>query len=107
MIQVIYYREYHRVTIDGHALSGTPGHDLVCAGASTLAYTLAANVVKLDNMNQIRDSVIVLEPGKAEISCKPRGKYIAIVSLVFNAVCVGFELMARDNPGYITYEIRG
>lgn len=107
MIQVTYYKEYHRVTIEGHAYSGTPGHDLVCAGASTLAYTLAANVARLDALNQVRDSVISLESGKAEICCKARGKYSAIVSLIFNAVCSGFELMARDNPDYISYEIRG
>ena len=107
MIQVIYYKEYHRVSIEGHAMSGVPGHDLVCAGASTLAYTLAANVAKLESLNQVRDSVITLEPGKAEIYCRPRGKYSAIVSLIYNAVCVGFELMARDNPEYISYEIRG
>ena len=47
MIQVTYYKSYNRVTVEGHALSGAPGHDLVCAGASTLAYTLAANVVHI------------------------------------------------------------
>lgn len=105
MIRVTYYRTYNRVTIEGHALSGVPGHDLVCAGASTLTYTLAANVGRLDEMGLVRDAVATLEPGKAEISCKPRTKYISIVGAIFNSVCVGFELLAMDNPDYISYEI--
>lgn len=105
MIRVTYYRTYNRVTIEGHALSGVPGHDLVCAGASTLAYTLAANVGRMDEMGLVRDAEATLEPGKAEISCKPRTKYTSIVGAIFNSVCVGFELLAKDNPDYISYEI--
>ena len=82
-----------------------PGHDLVCAGASTLAYTLAANVGRMEEMGLTRDAVATLEPGKAEISCKPRTKYTSLVGAIFNSVCVGFELLARDNPDYISYEI--
>ena len=107
MIRVIYYREYNRVSIEGHAMSGVPGHDLVCAGASTLAYTLAANVGRMDEMGLIRDAAATLKPGNAEISCNPKSKYTAIVGAIFNSVCVGFELLSRDNPDYISYEIRG
>ena len=55
MIEVIYYREKNRVSISGHAFSGEAGHDLVCAGVSALAYTLAANV---GNMEEDRKSVV-------------------------------------------------
>ena len=105
MIKVTYYKAYNRVTIKGHALSGVPGHDLVCAGASTIAYTLAANVGRMDEMDLVRDAVAILEPGKAEISCRPKSKFTSIVGAIFNSVCVGFELLARDNPEYICYEI--
>ena len=44
MIQVIYYRQYNRVTVEGHAGSGPDGHDLVCSAVSALALTLAGNV---------------------------------------------------------------
>ena len=105
MIQVTYYKAYNRVTVEGHAQSGVPGHDLVCAGASTLAYTLAANVGHLEEKAYVMDAVVTLEPGKAEISCRPKNKYMAIVGIIFHAVCIGFELLARDNPEYICYEI--
>ena len=106
MIQVIYYRNYNRVTIQGHAHSGEPGHDLVCAGASTLAYTLAANVGNMERNGLVREVVVRLEPGDAEISCRPRSSK-ALVSRLFESVCVGFELLAMENPQYISYEIHG
>ena len=107
MIQVTYYRNYHRLTVEGHARSGAPGHDLVCAGASTLAYTLAANVGNLEALGHVQETTVVLEPGKAEIGCRPRNGARAVVARIFEAVCVGFELLARDNPEYISYEIHG
>lgn len=105
MIEVDYYRSYNRVTIKGHALSAVPGHDLVCAGCSALAYTLAANVGDMESRGYVRDVVAKLEPGDAEISCKPRNKYTASVDRIFAAICVGFELLAVSNPKYISYKI--
>lgn len=107
MIEVTYYREYNRVTIKGHALSGKPGHDLVCAGCSALAYTLAANVGNMEDSGQVRDVVAQLYPGDTEISCKAKGKYAAMVARVYQAVCVGFEVLAVSNPQYISYQIHG
>lgn len=105
MIHVTYYRTYNRVTIEGHALSGEPGHDLVCAGASTLAYTLAANVGNLEANGNVRDVIVSMEPGKAEISCRPRNGAKAVAQRIFEAICVGFEIMASNYGDYISYEI--
>ena len=107
MIRAIYHREYNRLTIEGHANSGEPGHDLVCAGVSALAYTLAANVGHMEESGQVRDVTVTLEPGRAEIGCKAQTRYKAIVQTVFQAVIVGVELLAAHNPRYITFEIRG
>lgn len=107
MIQVIYYRNYNRLTIEGHANSGEMGHDLVCAGVSTLAYTLAANVGNMEGNGHVRDVTVKLEPGSAEINCRPRSGARAVAARVFEAVCVGFEILAREYPQYITYEIHG
>lgn len=105
MIQVIYYANHFRVTIEGHAHSGDPGHDLVCAGCSALAYTLGANVENMQAMGQVREAAVKLESGDAEISCKPRNKYTHLSKRIFEAVCVGFELLAASYPRYISYEI--
>ena len=107
MILVTYYRSYNRLTVEGHAHSGEPGKDLVCASASILAYTLAANVGNLADLGHVRIESMVLSPGKAEIAIKPRSGVSAIVGRIFESICVGFELLARDYPQYIRYEIHG
>ena len=107
MIQVVYNRMFNRVTVEGHAQSGEPGHDLVCASASTLTYTLAANVKELVKTGQAAEQITELQEGKAEVSCKPHHRLKAIVSIIFDTVCVGFELLAKEYPDYITYEVRG
>ena len=106
MIQAIYYRKYNRLTVTGHANSAEYGHDLVCASASMLAYTLAANVANMADNGQIRQPVIKNNDGDTEISCNPRHNLKNSVTLVFDSICVGFELLAHDYPEYITYEIR-
>lgn len=106
MIQAIYYRKYNRLTVTGHANSAEPGHDLVCASASMLAYTLAANVANMADNGQVRKPIIENNEGNAEISCNPRHNLKNTVTLVFDSICVGFELLAHDYPEYITYEIR-
>lgn len=106
MIQAIYYRKYNRLTVTGHAGAAEPGHDLVCASASMLAYTLAANVANMADAGQVRQPIIKNNAGDTEISCNPRHNLKATVTLVFDSVCVGFELLAHDYPEYISYEIR-
>lgn len=107
MIQVVYYRNYNRLTVEGHAHSGEPGQDLVCAACSALAYTLAANVGDLETRGQVQNVAVKLEPGHGEISCKPKNKYTAITARIFEAICVGFEILADDHHEYITYEVHG
>ena len=106
MIQVIYHRNYNRLTVTGHAGSAEPGHDLVCAAASTLAYTLAANVANMADARQVRGPIIKMDAGDTEISCNPRHNLKATVTLVFDSICVGFSMLAHDHPEYISYTIR-
>lgn len=106
MIQAVYYRKYNRLTVKGHAYSAEPGRDLICASASTLAYTLAANVANMADNGQVREPVMNMNEGDTEISCKPRHNLKATVTLVFDTVCAGFDLLAHQYPEYISYEIR-
>ena len=106
MIQAVYYRKYNRLTVTGHAGAAEPGQDLVCASASILAYTLAANVANMADNGQVRQPIIKNNEGDTEISCNPRHNLKNSVTLVFDAICIGFELLAHDYPENITYEIR-
>ena len=106
MIQVVYHRKYNRLSVTGHAQSAEPGHDLVCASASILAYTLAASVSNMADAGQVRQPVVNMNEGDTEISCNPRHNLKATVTLVFDTVCAGFSLLSYQYPQYISYEIR-
>lgn len=106
MIEVIYWKKYCRVKITGHAHSGEPGKDLICAGASTLAVTLATNVRYMAEMGYVMNPIVDLESGDAMIQCTPRCNYRKSVEQVFNSVCVGFDALANQYPEHIRYEVR-
>ena len=107
MIDVIYYRERNRVTVNGHAKSDEYGKDLVCAAVSALTLTLAANVGNLTAKDYVTAHTVKLDPGDAEISCNPRTRYRDSVKQVFMSVCTGFEVLANQYPDYIQYTVRG
>jgi uncharacterized protein YsxB (DUF464 family) len=107
MIKVTYHRDLNRVTMVGHAQSGEEGHDLVCASASILIYTLASFVENMKEARQVYNPTAELKEGDALISCDAPNKYKGSITLVFDAICGGFELLARDYPDNISYEIRG
>lgn len=107
MIEVVYHRNYHRLTVEGHACSGEPGHDLVCASASILAYTLAASVANMSAAKQIREPQIELKEGSGQIACKPVRRFEAPVTLIFDTLCAGYELLANNYPEFVSYEVRG
>lgn len=106
MIEVIYYRKYHRVTVTGHAHSGESGHDLVCASASALVYTLAGNIGTLYTQESVRSPIIKLQEGDAELSCVPITRMKSVATLIFDTVCTGFELLQTYYPENLTYEVR-
>lgn len=107
MIKVNYHRQYFRLTVEGHANSGEEGHDLVCASCSILAHTLASNVMNWVGAGQASEPGITMNKGYALVSCKPNHRYKSILTLVMDAICGGFELLAKDYPEYIEYQRYG
>ena len=107
MINVVYHRDLNRVTIEGHAQSGEVGHDLVCASASILAHTIATLVENMKAAGQTRYPTIELREGHTVIAANMPSRYKALVTFAFDAICSGFELLARDYPENISYKIRG
>ena len=107
MIDVTYHRKYNRLTIEGHAMSGESGHDLVCAAASALAITLASNVASLVTSETVKKHCIRVEEGSAEVSCEPIRKMTSVVTLIYDTVCTGFETLQRLYPENISYQVLG
>jgi len=109
MIQIVYHKKLHRVTVKGHANSAAEGHDLVCAAVSAITHTLAANIRRLNELGNLRSIHIYLQKGNAEISCKCKheSKMGATVTLMFDALCLGYGELAKDYPEFVCFEIRG
>lgn len=103
MITIDYYRSGYRVIVEGHAGAAPKGHDIVCAAASALAYTLAANVDSLFTSGCAEEPSIVLEDGDADISCKPKPGMEAVAMLILDTVCTGFEMLSLRYPEYVSF----
>ena len=103
MIEITYYRKYSRVTVAGHAMTDEYGKDLVCSAASILANTLADRVRVFSNQSMVRGAVTNMEPGNTEISCNPTTHYKSIVTMVFDTICAGFELLAQSFPDSVKF----
>jgi len=107
MIAVTYYRERDLLTVKGHAKSADYGKDLICAAVSALALTLGGNVEYMADSGCVTEPVVRLEEGDAQISCKPLSRFRAVVRQTFLSVCVGFELLAKKYPEYISFTFLG
>lgn len=105
MISVTYDRTARRLTAVGHAGKGAPGHDLVCAAVSALVLTLASNVATFATQDSLRRQEMKIKEGEACISCLPVNKMRAVVTLVFDTVCSGFELLETLYPENIKFTV--
>jgi uncharacterized protein YsxB (DUF464 family) len=105
MVEITYHRKYNRLTAQGHAYSGEEGHDLVCAAVSALMLTMAANVRALSRQRSVREPGVHLGKGDAEVKCKPVRKMGNVVTLMFDTVGTGFQLLADQYPEYISYKV--
>lgn len=106
MIQIIYDRQRSLVTIDGHAGSAEEGHDLVCAGVSAITYTLANAIENMSTAGHVTSRQIKLGKGNAVIRFTPKKTYTAVIQVIVDAICAGYDLLAEQYPHYVGYEIR-
>ena len=95
--------------MDGHANAGEYGHDLICASASILAYTLAQNVKMADSMGLLKYSPsIKLKKGKAIITCRAESdETYAEICHIFLVIQTGFQVLAHNYPDYVVVAMFG
>ena len=105
MITVTYDRDDNRVIVTGHAQSGEAGHDLVCAATSILTYTIASSIENMVAAGHVREHHIEFMDGYSLITCLAPDKLKSTITLMFDTVCAGFELLAHDYPENISYKI--
>lgn len=105
MIKAVYDRKENKITVEGHAYSGEPGHDLICASASVLIYTIAASVSSLQENGHVANSLINLESGNGTVGCEPLEQFKGAITLIFDSICAGYEILAANYPANISYTV--
>lgn len=105
MIDIRYNIKECTVSIDGHAGSAEPGHDLICAAVSVLAHTLEANLQQLELVGALEKMTADLADGKGWFEFVPHVGNAAFVRHTVTAVCVGFEVLAQQAQDYVTYKV--
>jgi len=108
MIEVTYDRKRWILKVKGHAQSGEAGHDLVCAAASILVYTLAGNVAQMSaDKKRIRRPKIDIKEGDTTIACAPVHGMQAVTTMIFDAICAGYDVLQQKYPENIKYKVLG
>lgn len=103
MLKVVYDRNRTKVTMAGHADSAEYGHDLICAAASILAYTLAENASQMVDNGQAEDAILHLKSGDTVIQLITLPQFSQVATMIFDAVVCGFQLLAEQYPDHVMF----
>lgn len=88
--------------LKGHAGYAEEGKDIVCAGATILAYTVAQTAKFMYEEKALRKKpTIRLDPGDAEVVMKPKKEYYAEALHTYFVAQVGYSLLAHNYPQYV------
>ena len=96
------------LSIEGHAETAPKGEDLICAAASTLAYTAAYSMEKLSEEGKFKDNgefLAQLEPGDCLLVCTPKPEYLAVARLMLMTVLYGFYVLKEAFPEVVSVNI--
>ena len=101
MIHTVFYQKDGTVCMQmqGHAKTAPKGEDLVCAAATTLAYTLAQAVQFLYEQGRLEEKPkIQIEDGYAFVSASPNGDSLAETRMVVWVSQVGAYVLEHNYP---------
>ena len=90
--------------VEGHAGQAEKGQDIICASVSMLVYTVAQYVKWMYEQHQLkRMPLIELEEGNSQVVARPKGEYMGKCLHAFFVASMGFNLLARNYPEYVTF----
>jgi uncharacterized protein YsxB (DUF464 family) len=109
MITITYRPDKYEVKIKGHAGYDEKGKDIVCAGVSVLFYTLCNALLKApDNWFAKRPDMadsLASDTGVSHIKCTPAKGYEDYVTMAYETVLTGMELMSVSYPDNVCLKI--
>jgi len=90
--------------LEGHAGSGEPGQDLVCAAASTLVFAVDElfSRMEADGRLELRQPPLV-EKGRARLEVQPEGQSAAALEGAMELACCFFRLLQENYPENIEF----
>lgn len=105
MIEIIYRRKEHSLTVSGHAGSDTYGKDLVCAAVSALVLAWQENLNQLQENGCLQYCWQTVKPGLAQFSCTPKKSFQRVVLLMEDTLFSGFVALAKKYRKYIKFKV--
>lgn len=109
MIQITYRPDKKEVKIKGHANYDEKGKDIICAGVSVLFFTLCNALLKAPDAwfkkkPEMADS-LASATGVSYVKCTPAKGYEDYVTMAYETVLTGVELMASTYPEYVSLKV--
>lgn len=104
MLKVTFEQKDSKLTLklEGHAGQANIGHDIVCASASILAYTVAQFVKDAEGSGYLKsDAVIKMENGDSVISCEPTDDMLIDMQNIYLFAERGYYLLAHNYPQFV------
>lgn len=100
MIRVVYDGLYS-LSVEGHAGQAPAGKDIVCAGVSTLLYSLAQMLAMHED--QCLQLDLHVESGSGYVTVEPSLFFEATCQGAFEAIVCGLYELAKDYPDYVSF----
>lgn len=94
----------YRIDIKGHAGRNIDGVDVVCAGVSTLAYTLLNTIADMDDFGKLNRFSVEEGDGFILIRVQPSKRYAFEFSCKFTVFRIGIEGLSKQYPDNVAIE---
>lgn len=107
MIRAKFYTKNDSIhmSLKGHAGAAPIGEDLICAGATMMAYTVAQAVQFMMEAGKLKKRPkISLKEGNADIVVTPREEDYAEALHTFYVAQCGIHLLAHNYPEHVKLE---
>ena len=99
MTRIVYDREGLRLSMEGHALAGHYGQDIICAAESMLIMCLEKRLL---DMGEDVSLTVKKSPGCISISALPALALEERCRESFDTIYAGCALLARYEPDYVS-----
>ena len=108
MIEVEFYTKKKdgsiHMRMSGHADTAPKGKDLVCAGATTLAYTVAQCIEFQWQEGELKcKPKLIIKPGEANIIATPKNDAYATTLHTFFVAQAGISVLSGNYPDAIRF----